>query len=141
MNTRTDPIKDGHTMKRSTFLVTMLALAAMPLALTRTARGDELDTLKQRFQERYNALQQAKSAGTIGETAAGYVEAVKGADGATAQLLNAENGDRQKLYQILAQKAGTTADVVAAQNAQRNFQRARSGEYLKGKDGRWYRKQ
>jgi uncharacterized protein YdbL (DUF1318 family) len=44
------------------------------------------------------------------------------------------------LYGILAGQENTSADKVAQRNAQRNFERAAPGEYLKNADGAWTRK-
>jgi hypothetical protein len=106
-----------------------------------SVRADELNDLKQRFQQRYPQLMKAKAAGTIGETSAGHVDAVKGSlDGELSKVVAAENADRDKLYKILADKEGTTPAHIAERNAIRNFEKARSGEYLKGRDGQWHQK-
>ncbi|QNN23644.1 YdbL family protein [Planctomycetales bacterium ZRK34] len=128
-------------MKPFPRLLTVM-LAAMFVGFgVASVRADDLNDLKQRFQQRYPALVKAKAAGTIGETAKGYVEAVKGSvPGDLAKLMADENADRRKLYEILANKEGTTPEHIAERNAIRNFERARSGEYLKGRDGQWHQK-
>lgn len=122
-------------------IITVL-LATLILSLGATSvRADDLGDLKQRFQQRYPQLLKAKTAGEIGETVAGYIEAVKGSvSGDLAKVVAAENADRAKLYKILAEKEGTTPEHIAERNAIRNFEKARSGEYLKGRDGQWHQK-
>lgn len=128
-------------MKTFPHLLTVM-LAAMFVGFgAASVHADDLNDLKQRFQQRYPHLVKAKAAGTIGETSKGYVEAVKGSvPGDVAKLMADENADRRKLYEILAKKEGTTPEHIAERNAIRNFERARSGEYLKGRDGQWHQK-
>ena len=100
------------------------------------SRADRQDELQARFKQRYAQVKQLKRAGQIGETTAGMVEAVKGGlEEAAQKLVSEENADRSELYDLIAKKEGTTAAAVAERNALRNFQRAETGEYLKGKDG------
>ena len=111
-----------------------LGMATMALSAT---EGE----LKARFKERYPQLQALRQQGKIGETADGYVEAVKPQFAASASsLADPENSDRRELYDLLAKQTGTTAGAVAARNAARNFDRAGSGEWLKNADGTWRQK-
>jgi uncharacterized protein YdbL (DUF1318 family) len=99
--------------------------------------------LRERFKERYPELLKAKSAGKIGENTQGFVEIVNSSDAADeklAKLTDAENADRRALYALIAEEEGTTADVVAKRNALRNYEKARTGDYLKKPDGTWGQK-
>lgn len=110
-------------------------------AFATTGMGASLDELQQRFKQRYPQLQALKSAGKVGETAAGMVEAVKPEfAGEVAGVASPENADRTELYAQMAKQAGTTPDVVASRNAARNFEKARPGEWLKQADGTWRQK-
>ncbi len=102
--------------------------------------ADEMSDLRNRFESRDGRVQQLKVAGTIGETSAGLLEAVKSASGEDRRVMEEENGDRKRLYALLAQRDGVTAEVVADRAARRNFGRARAGEYLKYPDGVWRQK-
>ena len=103
--------------------------------------ADDLQSLQKRMKARYGQIVKLKSAGKIGETWSGYVEAVKPEfrDDA-AGLINAENADRRTLYRLMAEEEGLTPEEVAKNNAVRNFQKARKGEYLKGPEGQWKQK-
>lgn len=105
------------------------------------AGAADLETLQERFKQRYAELLELKTQGVIGETWQGYVDFVKAsnATGSAKALVDAENADRRELYQLLAEKEKTTAAKVAERNAVRNFSKARSGEWLKDRDG-WRRK-
>jgi uncharacterized protein len=111
------------------------------LALTFFAadvRADEMADLKARFQSRDAQLTALKAKGALGETYQGFLDSPSGSPtGDAKSLMDAENADRKRLYQLIADKEKTTADVVATRNAKRNFERAASGEMLKFPDGQW----
>jgi hypothetical protein len=116
----------------------MRSIVAIALLVTAAAAfAQELDGLRESFRARYPELVAAKRAGAIGENSAGFVEAVKGG---SAELVNAENADRRKLYAALAAKENISPEQVAQRNAQRNFGKAQPGEWLKGGDGKWTQK-
>lgn len=128
------------TMRR---IVAMWAGVFVLGAFLSAAQGASMQELQKRFQERYSKLLEQKSAGKVGETFNGLVEAVKDEsmkDEAVSSLVTAENADRAELYKLLAAQQKITPEVVAERNAVRNFQRARPGDYLKGQDGRWTQK-
>lgn len=104
------------------------------------AHAADLGALKESFKQRYPALQELKTSGKIGETSAGWVEAVKGgADAKVNAVIAAENADRKTLYAALAVQQGIAAELVAQRNANRNFEKAAKGEWLKS-DGAWKQK-
>jgi uncharacterized protein YdbL (DUF1318 family) len=73
----------------------------------------------------------------------GYVEAVKKEyldDKTLAKLIDDENADRKELYRVIAADEKTTPDKVAVAAAKRNYEKAKSGEFLKGNDGQWHKK-
>jgi uncharacterized protein len=117
----------------------VLAGLAVIFLLSATSFAATLEELQERFKQRYPRLVELKEAGTIGETWQGYVEFVDKTDPGAQDIVQQENSDRRELYRILAEREKTTPDVVAQRNAQRNFQQARSGEYLKHRDG-WKQK-
>jgi hypothetical protein len=113
-----------------------------------SAQQDEMQQLKDRFAQRYPKLVELKRGGKAGETWQGYIETVKpeyngdrvDENTTVAQFVAAENADRRRLYQLVAEMQQTTAQKVAERNALRNFSKAANGEYLKGKDGKWVQK-
>ena len=136
-------MKTNTTTTYSRRLFVSLAATALLLAfMPANARADREDELQERFKRRYNELRDARARGTIGETFGGFVEAVEGKslDDKLKKLVEEENADRRELYKIIAEKEKTTEQKVAERAAARNFQRAKSGEYLKDKDGKWKRK-
>jgi uncharacterized protein YdbL (DUF1318 family) len=125
----------------------MFAGAFLLFAPTPAARAessaDRKAELQDRFRSRDQRLDAYKKDGKIGETTEGFVEAVKKAyldDDTLARLVKEENADRKELYAIIAKETNATPEVVAEQNARRNFQRARAGEWLKAASGEWRQK-
>jgi uncharacterized protein YdbL (DUF1318 family) len=114
---------------------TLVALACAPA----TRAADTKEELQKRFEARLPQIEELKKAGTVGETDEGYLDFVAARGDKAGALVDEENGDRRKLYDLIAAKTGTTADVVAKRAAGRNFERAKSGEFLKEK-GKWRKK-
>lgn len=118
-----------------------IALAVVFLATCTLAHADQAADLQARFKQRYPHLIELKTAGAVGETSVGMIDFVKGgADAPTQQFVSEENADRTALYTLLASKNGTSPDQVAKVNAQRNFAKAKAGDWLKGDDGAWKQK-
>lgn len=126
---------------RTRIVVIALAFVAVTTLGGLVARaGDSMEELQARFKARFAQVQQLKTAGTLGETHLGYLDAPGAVDEASSKLKDEENADRKKLYQLIADNEETTPEKVAERNAVRNFQKARAGEYLKGPDGTWKKK-
>jgi len=126
-------------MKRVWSQSWIFALIALFLGSTVTLAAPTKEELRGRFEQRYPQIKQAKSDGKIGETSTGLLEAVKSADSTFSKLIDEENADRRALYELIAKDEKVDADVVARRAAQRNFQKAKPGEYLK-EDGKWRQK-
>lgn len=122
-----------------------LVLGLLGLPVAAPAEEDaSLPELKERFAERHPRIQAYKAQGKLGETWEGYLAAVEGryveGDEKLAELIEAENRDRTRLYRILAEEMDTSPDHVARRNAIRCFRLAKAGRYLRDKQGQWYRK-
>jgi len=131
----------------------MLSVAGLLCgALAGPARADERDELKERFKKRLVDLVKLQDAGKVGETSVGTVEAVKpqylddkvdpsDSDSPTiTRFLQAENKDRLRLYQLLAEDLKTEPEKVARRDAQRRFEKAKPDHYLKLDSGKWVQK-
>jgi uncharacterized protein YdbL (DUF1318 family) len=130
-----------NTTPRS-FIASLLALAMLLPAARATAATRE-EELRKSFEQRYPQLAELKKAGTIGETYEGYVALVdeRSKDEEAKAVVEAENTERKELYKLIAEKEGTTREKVAERNAKRAFEKAKPGEYLKGPDGKWKKKE
>ena len=129
---------------------TLVALLALAGLVSADEVDKELKELKQRMKARYSVLRDLTTAGKVGETYLAYVEAVKseylddevkvGEEKQTVKaVLDAENKDRSRAYELLAKKSGGTKEGIAKIAAEKNFERAEPEDWLKTKDG-WKRK-
>lgn len=112
---------------------------------------DPREVLRESMQARYPLLARLRDAGKIGETGGGEVALVKDvrgterADpkdpkaGTLADVVAAENKDRLALYALLAKELKVTPAEVARQNALRNVQKAEPDHWLLVK-GQWVQK-
>jgi uncharacterized protein YdbL (DUF1318 family) len=125
-------------MRRKT--IAILCATLVTFAYTPPTRAAETrEELQKRFQERLPQIEDLKKKGVAGETSEGYLDFVEARSDKAGDVVNGENGDRRKLYELIAAKTGTTADVVAKRAAERNFERAKSGEFVK-ENGKWRKK-
>ena len=124
--------------------LTALAVCGLALAMGSVALAQQsMDQLKESFKARYPRLQEQRRIGKIGETFAGFVEAVtpeSAKEEAVRALVEGENRDRKALYAALGKQEGISETKVAERNGRRNFDKAQPGEYLKDASGVWRRK-
>ena len=87
-------------------------------------------------------LQQARAQGIVGETAAGYLGIADDAK-ATPDIkrhVEETNAKRLSLYTQLSEKSGETVSNVAGVTAEKQIERAASGEMVKPASGSWTKK-
>jgi uncharacterized protein YdbL (DUF1318 family) len=121
---------------RTSLAVCLATLLTVATAASAASKKE----LQARFEKRYPQLLEYKRDGKVGETMEGMLEAVDRkylSDEKLAGLIKDENADRKELYKIIADEEKTDPAKVAERMAQRNYERAHSGEYLKDRDGKW----
>ena len=121
--------------KSNLVLMILAIFASSTIALAAPTKKE----LQAKFEQRYPEVKKYKADGKVGETSAGFLEAVKDADGALSKLIDEENADRRALYELIATDEKVDAGVVAKRAAQRNFKKAAPGEFIK-EDGKWKQK-
>lgn len=126
-------------------LTAICFLAAVPAAAT---AGESKAELQKKFEARLKTIQAYKEKDKLGETNLGYIEALKEEylkDKKLDKIIKDENGDREKLYEIMAKELSTdkekvTAKDVGTNNVKLKLRKAGPEEYFKCKDGKWRRK-
>ena len=98
-----------------------------------TAQAEDMGAVKARIANRLSLIDAHKASGAIGENNRGLVE-VRDGGGDSANVVAAENADREIVYAAIAQQNGTSAAVVGAARASRS-PRTRSGRLVAA--GRW----
>lgn len=84
-------------------------------------------------------LDEAKTAGLVGEKADGYIGAITG-DASVQRLIDDINAGRRAKYEEIASKRDTPVDAVAAIAGKKLIERTPAGHYVMGSDGQWQRK-
>lgn len=122
-------------MHRYQKLIVLLVVTGF-LAMTGTvwAQG-----LKERMQSRLPFIIDLKSRGIVGEDSNGYLAFVDGKN-EKKDVVDAENKDRHAVYAAIAQKQGTTVEMVGQRRALQLAEKAKPGEWLQKQDGKWYQK-
>lgn len=85
-------------------------------------------------------LDEARQSGRVGETLSGYL-AARAQDSETRALTERINAGRQQQYQRVAEQSHLTTDEVASIAGQKLVNRAAAGEYVRGINGQWLKKE
>ncbi len=113
----------------------LLIFCATLFCLTATAGAGGI---KERMAARIPALTSLKNSGVIGENNKGLLE-FRGA-AVKAELITAENADRQQVYAIIAQKQGVSPALVGQRRAAQIAGQGVKGQWFQRPDGSWYQK-
>ncbi len=97
------------------------------------------NSIKERMRQRLPVIMNMKNQGLIGENNRGFLE-YRSSNRPNQQIINGENADRRQVYQMIAEKTGSTVEVVGKQRAAQIANRAPKGHWLQAPDGKWYRK-
>ncbi len=97
------------------------------------------DDIKARMKDRLPAINALKSQGIVGENNEGYLQFV-GDNKAKADIVAAENKDRQTVYAAIAKQQGTTAELVGKRRALQIAKKAAGGEWVQDTAGNWIKK-
>lgn len=116
------------------FLIPLLALLLLPCI----GHAETLDAVRVRMEKRLPAINAMKQRQEIGENNRGYLDVLKA--GADADAVAAENADRKRVYEGIAETTGTSADVVGRQRARQIAERSAPGIMLQDQRGNWYEK-
>ena len=97
------------------------------------------ESIKQRMIKRLPVVKDLKARGIVGENNIGFLEFI-GDQKENADVVKAENRDRKSVYDAIAKKQGTTAEVVGKHRAAQIAAKASAGEFLQDGNGKWYKK-
>lgn len=115
----------------------LVALGLMACVVA--CRADDAKAIKKRMAERLPAITEMKTNKSVGEDNRGYLKILHDAAANTA-IVQAENADRKRVYEVIAKRTGASADVVGARRAAQIARQSTAGIMLQGKDGKWYEK-
>ena len=123
-------------MKQRTSTKILAGLLIGFFALGATAFADDI---KARMKSRLPVIKELKSQGVVGEGNAGFLQFL-GDKNVSADVVAAENKDRQTVYKAIAKQQGTTAELVGKRRALQIAQRAAPGEWVQDAGGNWIQK-
>ena len=107
--------------------------------LTLNAWASSADAIKQRMLERLPVINTLKNQGIIGEDSDGYLQ-YRGSEQPQKDLINAENQDREAVYEAIAKKEGAKLLLVGQRRAQQILELGKTGHWYRKSDGTWYKK-
>jgi uncharacterized protein YdbL (DUF1318 family) len=126
-------------MKKLNFLPFLLVAFSLLLAVPSARAAEDLGAVKARISQRLAHLDSLKASGAVGENNRGLVE-VRGGGGDAAEVVAAENSDRQAVYAALGRQTGVKADQVGHARAKQIAAASAAGVWLQHEDGSWYQK-
>jgi uncharacterized protein YdbL (DUF1318 family) len=123
-------------MKHKTIIV-LLPVFILGILLTNAYASSK--SIKKRMIERLPTIRALKDKGLVGENNKGYLEFV-GSRQENADVVEAENKDRKKVYKAIAKQQGTTVELVGKHRAIQIANKAQAGVLLQDANGKWYKK-
>jgi uncharacterized protein YdbL (DUF1318 family) len=102
-------------------------------------QAGNIQQVKAAMKARIPELNHLKQKGIIGEDNRGFL-AFRGSSREGADIVAAENRDRQTVYRAIAAKTGASPDDVGRRRAKKIAEIAPRGVWIQAPDGRWYRK-
>lgn len=97
------------------------------------------DGIKERMLSRLPVINELKSQGLVGENNQGFLEFRTGQK-PNADVIDAENRDRQEVYKAIAARQNTTPAFVGQTRAAQIAERESPGTWIQGADGAWKKK-
>lgn len=120
-------------MRRS--IVVMVLIGVISMFATAAGAQD----IKERMKNRLPVINELKKNGVVGENNKGFLEFIGGKT-EKADVVTAENADRQEVYGAIARQQGANPDLVGKRRAVQLRDIALSGEWLQDDAGKWYQK-
>lgn len=119
----------------SFLIITLIGVVLM----CTSSRAQDISAIKVQMEKRLPLIVELKSKGIVGEDKMGYLQFV-GGKREKEDIVQAENQDRRKVYEAIAQKEGVTLEQVGQRRALQIANKARKGEWLQDQTGKWHQK-
>ena len=99
----------------------------------------QAQNIKAGMKARLSAINALKAKGVVVENNKGFLE-FREDKKEKDDVVDAENADRSKIYELIAKKQGTTPGLVGKRRALKIAKIAKPGEWIQAADGNWYKK-
>lgn len=116
----------------------LLLLCSLGFALP-ALHAQDLNAIKARINQRLPNLDRLKSSGAVGENLRGFLE-IRGGGSDAANVVAAENADREVVYSAIARQTGSSAETVGRARARQIAAGSAPGVWVQHEDGSWARK-
>ena len=114
----------------------LLSCALLLLVGSGAVYGSVMDELKARMEKRLPAIAKMKRLRAVGENNQGYLEILEEGK-ADRDLVQAENKDRRRVYEAIAQETGVDVDTVGRRRAKQIAERSAPGMMVQDAKGAW----
>ncbi len=122
-----------HTMKNSALIVLTFFLVMF------CVQNAFADGIKDRMLSRLPVINALKAQGLVGENNQGLLE-FRGGQKPNADVISAENADRQEVYKAIAARQKTTPAFVGQTRAAQIAEKESPGTWIQSADGTWKQK-
>ena len=124
---------------RKGFSVLVVLFVLAPIFISLAPAAQTLQQIKTRMLKRLPVILELKTQGVVGENNHGYLE-FRGGKRPHRDIVEAENRDRRKVYEIISRQQGVPITTVERLRARQIAERALPGHWLQDANGHWYRK-
>ena len=122
-----------HTMKHT--VLTIMAFFCLMFCVQNALA----DGIKDRMLARLPVINALKAQGLVGENNQGFLE-FRSKQKPNADVISAENADRQAVYKAIATRQNTTPAFVGQARAAQIAEKESPGTWVQGADGAWKKK-
>lgn len=97
-------------------------------------------SIKANMKKRMPDIIRLMKSGSVGENFSGYIMVRTELSAEDKALVEAENADRKLVYEAIARKEKTTAQLVGERRAKKIFERVKPGIWFQDEQGNWKQK-
>ena len=119
--------------------IAKIAIALLLAGIIVVGTSALAESIKDRMKQRLPEIVALKDKGVIGENNKGYLQFM-GAAKEKEDIVNAENADRKKVYEAIANQQGVAIEIVEKRRALQIAEIAKPGNWLQDEAGKWYQK-
>lgn len=109
--------------------------------MTSFAGAEDRQAIQERISERDEAVSALLLEQKVGETNRGFLAARADLTRSEKELMEAENEDREALYQILSEDVGRSAEEIGIIRARQLAERSVAGVWIQNRRGEWFIKE
>ncbi len=127
-------------MNRKIMLLRALLAVFVLCGTSAVLSAEDLDQIRDRMEERLSEIDDLKEQGRVGENNQALLTILGDISPEQEKMIKAENSDRLKVYEIIAEKTNQPIKKVQKQRAAQLAKNSAPGVYLQDAEGKWYRK-